>query len=599
MSVTLPVSINADIALTADIVADGEEKRIPTLEEIAGWNSGTGGGLPEGTNLDEIPDGATRAAVTPADVTKLASYAANDGKTGDAHALVTGNPHGTTAADVGAPTTAQFTTLQTTVTANSTSIDAINTSLTSALATISTHTSQISELQSDVTDLQGGTPGLRWLYGPILGVSNQSFSSAAGSTLQEWNVTLRQPMYLDTASKFNFWAKIPTASTGGSSHIVLPIYKNSSDTDWQILSTGLALSLGTQQGFGAYSGAVNSSLIDTLAKSATGVLVSIGSLNSSSTSAQIAFPHLDVFDSAVVQGGTITLPIGLDDTTDDVSGSGRLAMTNAERTKVGNVPSDTNASLALKAASSDVTASLALKANSSDVSASIATLTTAVSLKAASSDVTAALALKADSTAVTASLALKFDSSDATLKAPLLSPVFTTPTLAGTPASTSTGTQIVDAAWVLGKSYLASLPSHSHSVSDLTSGGLPLSSTLANLQAQISALSGGANDTYATLTVTSTAVVNLPDNDVVFIEHTGFNAQLRIPATLSKKAHVCVLLGNPNTANFAGATGSSQTIKGAGGGGLTFASGTDSGAVSRVLAPDPDTTNFPNRWRIF
>ncbi len=596
----MAVLINTQQELTADIVADGIEKRVPTLEEIAQWNGGTGGGgLPEGTTLDEIPDGETRAAVAPTDLDKLAAYEINDGKTGDTHAvIVTGNPHAVTAAEVGAPTLSAFNAVSTALDVAEADIAALDTRLDTAEGTIGAHTSQISALESDVDDLQGGTPGHRWVYGPALGPTNQSFNTAAGSSLQEWSVALRQPMFLDTVDKFQFWAKIPTASTGGSSHVVLPIYMNSSDTAWQILSTGLAITVGTVQAWGTYSAQVASSLVDQLALSATGVLVSAGSLNSSSTTAQIAFPRLDVFDSAVVQGGTISLPIGLEDTDDDVSGSGRLAMTNAERTKLGNAPSDTNASLALKAASSDVTASLALKAASSDVAASIATLTTAVSLKAASSDMTAALALKADSSTVTASLALKSDSSDVTaslaLKAPLSSAVLTAPTLASSPASTSTGQQVVDAAWVLSKSFLTAVTAHSHPIADVNG----LGSTLSNLQSQISALSGGAGETQAVMTITNTTPVNLPDNDVIYIEHSA-NAFVRVSSGLSKKAHVLVLLGNPNTVNVAGSTGSGQTIKGAAAGGLTFASGTDAAAVSRVLIPDPDTGSFPNRWRIF
>ena len=232
--------------------------------------------------------------------------------------------------------------------------------------------------------------------------------------------------------------------------------------------------------------------------------------------------------------------------------SDKKFVTDAEKAKLANVPSDTNASLAGKA----------------DGAAT-----------------TAALATKADAAALTAALASK---------APLASPGLTGSPTAPTPAIGDNSTKIATTAFVKAQNYLTSVPPHTHAIANVTG----LQAELDDLQGQINILTPGGT-TKAVLAVTNADPVNLPDHDAVFIEHSGVNANVRIPASWTKKPHTLVFLGNPNTCNVAVATGSGQTIKGVTGGGLTFTSGTDAAAVTRTLIPDPDTTGFPNRWRIF
>lgn len=100
----------------------------------------------------------------------------------------------------------------------------------------------------------------------------------------------------------------------------------------------------------------------------------------------------------------------------------------------------------------------------------------------------------------------------------------------------------------------------------------------------------------ALLAVSSTATIDLPDADVIYVEH-SVNAAIRIPATWSKKAHALVFIGAPNTVQLSAAAG--HTIKGAvPAGTITFASGTDAAPTTRTIMPDPQPALFPNRWRI-
>lgn len=128
------------------------------------------------------------------------------------------------------------------------------------------------------------------------------------------------------------------------------------------------------------------------------------------------------------------------------------------------------------------------------------------------------------------------------------------------------------------------------------------SSAISALETAVDNLSGGggASATYGVMSITNAATNNAPilDKDVVFIEH-SVDAFVYLTAALSKKPHTLIFLGNPKTITIVGAPGEGQTLKGSTGTGLSYASGTDASAATRTLVPDPDTTNFPNRWRIF
>ena len=155
------ITEGVDIPLATDV-----EHGLMSAEDKALLDSGLGGGgLPEGTTLDEIPDGATRAAVSPADLPKLAAYVADDGKTGDLHATETGNPHGATAEDVGAASAADFDALVIEVGAAATVIDDHEARVDALETTASGHTSDIGDLDTRLDNLEGAAE--QWVYGPF------------------------------------------------------------------------------------------------------------------------------------------------------------------------------------------------------------------------------------------------------------------------------------------------------------------------------------------------------------------------------------------------------------------------------------------------
>lgn len=570
--------LQGQVIINADTVPDGDEKRIPTYTEIEDWNNGTGGGGPFIGSLDDVPDSETRLAMTVPERELLATYTAGQGTVGDTHALRLDNPHATTAEQVGAVTPDDLA---------AHADDTDNPHETTAAQVGAATTATVAALDSRVEALEGGTPGYRWITGPTLVGNSQGFTAQPAAST-EWTSSFYQKVYLSKASKLRAWVKIPTA--GYSTAVVFPRYTTdlTGATGWTDI-TGMNISLAATAPKGIVSAIVD---IPSGALAENGVLLTVaGSGGDATATPQITNYRVDWYDSANVAGATIELPIGMDDTTDDTAGTGRLALTNAERSKLTNLPSDTNASISALVSSISEKAGQdsfdGLAATVDEHEDTIATLATQASLADLADvvDTKASEADLADGLAGKASLPVGLaDTTDSTASGGRLA--LTTAErgkLALVPADTITA--------LAGKS--ASV--HTHTVAQVDT----LQATLTSLQDQINELGGGAGNTQAVLTVTSAAAVNLPEADVIYIEHSGVFANVRIPASLSKKAHVLVLLGGPNTVNIAGAVGAGQTIKGSTGSGLTFASGTDAQAVSRILIPDPDTTNYPHRWRIF
>jgi hypothetical protein len=578
------IIISTQIALNADTLPDGDLKRVPTKEEIALWNAGGGGDdLPEGTTLETIPDGTTRLAISLVDRQKLDAYVENDGKTGDAHATRQDNPHVVTAAQVGAPTVAAFD-------AAAAAIDALDTRMDSVENTNSSQSTAISALETAVDNLSGGNPGFRWI--PLRAITNSNILTDMPAATTEWTSAVRTRYNFASAQKMR--ASCRVSAVGHSSAVARPVYSTNGFSSFTEI-TGMDISLASTTPNGIYSAEID---IPSGLKTAGDVLISVaGNGGNDTADPSLVGYTIEVFDSAVVTGA-FELPIGLEDTEDDASGSGRLAMTNAERSKlsgieagaeVNDVTSVHGRNGAVVAASGDYTTDQITESTDKKF------VTDAEKAKLANvpSDTNAALDSKADGAATTAALSNKADSDTTTAalatKAPIASPTFTGTPTAPSPATNDNSTKLATTAYVQAQP----VKSHIHGSTADVSG---LDPRLAAIEADIAALTGGSTATKALLTVVNATAVDIPDQDVVFIEHSGVNANVRIPASWTKKPHTLVFLGNPNTINIAGAIGAGQTIKG---GSLTFSSGTDAAAVTRTVMPDPDTENFPNRWRIF
>lgn len=562
-----------------DAALENHEQRIAALES---GEVGSGVGLP--VSLSDTTDSTNRLAMTPVERAKLAVYTENDGKTGDAHVTRDDNPHAVTAAQVGAPTVAAFD-------AAAAAIDALDTRMDSVESTNSSQSTAISALETAVDNLSGGNPGFRWI--PLRAITNSNGFTAMPAATTEWPSSLRTRYNFATAQKMRASCRLSAAGASGA--VARPVYSTNGFSSFTEI-TGMDISVASVTPSGIYSSEID---VPSGLKTAGDVLISVaGNGGNDSANPTLVGYTIEVFDSAVVTGA-FELPIGLEDTEDDTSGSGRLALTNAERSKlsgieagaeVNDVTSVHGRNGAVVAASGDYTADQITESTDKKF------VTDAEKAKLANlpSDTNAALAGKADGAATTAALADKADSAATTAalatKAPLASPALTGTPTAPTPTTNDNSTKIATTAFVAAQP----VNPHTHASTADVAG---LDPRLASIEADVAALSGGSSATKALLTVSNTTAVNIQDQDVVFIEHFGVNANVRIPASWAKKPHTLVFLGNPNTINIAGASGSGQTIKG--GTNMTFTSGTDTAAVTRIVMPDPDTTNFPNRWRIF
>lgn len=569
-------------------VVDIPDAKLLSDEDRAALDSIGGSGGPSlPISLEDTTDSESRLAMTVVEREKLAAYAVNDGKTGDACALRRDNPHEVTAAQVGAPTIVEFNTV-------ADAVDALDTRMDAVESTNSSQSSAISSLQTDVENLSGGNPGFRWI--PLRAITNSNILTDMPAATTEWTSAIRVQYNFASAQKMRASCRVSAA--GHSNAVARPIYSTDNFSSFTEV-TGMDISLASTTPNGIYSAEID---VPSGLKTAGDVLISVaGNGGNDTADPSLVGYTIEVFDSAVVTGA-FELPIGLEDTSDDTDGAGRLAMTNAERTKLSGVESgaqvNTVASVhgrtgPVVAAAGDYTTAQLTESTDKKF------LTDAEKAKLANvpSDTNAAIAAKADGAETTAALTSKADSSAVTTalgaKAPIDSPALTGTPTSPSPATNDNSTKIATTAYVQAQP----VKTHTHgSAADVS--GLP--ETLTSLQNQINALSGGSSVTFDLLSVINTTPVDMPNADVVFIEHSGVNANVRIPASWTKKPHTLIFLGNPSTINVAGATGADQTVKGAtSGGGITFSSGTDASAVVRTVAPDPDTTNFPNRWRIF
>lgn len=573
-----------------------------------------GGGLPEGTTLDEIPDGVSRLAISPADRDRLANYVANDGKTGDAHAVVTGNPHNLSADVLGVPDDAEFAGLVSVVDAQGIASGVLDDRITAAELEISDLVAETGVLDTRLDNLEAGSAA-QWVFGPVTNGNAQSFANMPAS-VTAWPGTLTREVSLWKTSRLFFWAKIPAADTNTDAALR---HQYTTDltgaTGWTDFP-GADIDLNTTSATGRISSVINTP------SGVTGqefVLIrSCGVNGGGDQTPQITFPQIVMemtalgapgggggggVDSWNSRTGTVNPQTG-DYTFDQISETATgKKYTATEQTKLAGIASGAQVNTvssvfgrtgAVVQVSGDYTT--AQVPDSSDrryvtdsEKARLANVpsdtTSAINAKADAAATTAAIATKADDVATTAALASK---------APVVSPTFTGTPAAPTPATADNSTKIATTAFVKGQGYLTAIPAHTHPQSDVTG----LVAAIADLQAQISALSGGGAITQQEISITSTAATPIPDKDLIYIRHTT-NAFVTIGAELSKKPHTLVFLGNPNTVNVSGGVGAGQSVLGASGSGITYASGTDAAPVSRILSPDPDSVNFPNRWRIF
>lgn len=613
------IIVPTQIALNADTLPDGDLKRIPTKGEIALWNTGGGGGLPEGTTLEEIPDGITRLAISVVDRQKLDAYAENDGKTGDAHVGNLSNPHQVTAAQVGAPTTEAFDELDAALVTAETAISGLSDRMDTAEGTLSDHTDSLGDLNTRLDNLEG-TANSQWVSSQIMVGNGQSHANL-GSGPTVWNTCKTPKVSLWRATRMYLWSVVNTADAVSS--VLRAQYttdlSEGTSSGWTDFS-GSDIALGTT----AVTGRAGS-IIDVPAGAKTQEFVQIrvvGIGGNGSGTPIISWPVIVRELSAIGSPG---------------AGGGSVDSWNGRTGTVNPATNDYSYDqIAETATGKKFTATLKSKLDAIEAGAQVNTVAsvhgrTGAVVKAAGDYATADLTVSTDKNFVTdaektrigsaklpddtiAALSGKASTDDGitstersklvnvpsdtnaslALKAPLASPTFTGSPTAPSPSTGDNSTAIATTAFVKNQGYLSSIPAHTHV--DADSPGL--NSRMTTAEAQIAALSGGGSITKATMVITDTTPVNLVDVDLIFIEHTT-NAFVRIPAALSKKPHTLVFLGNPNTVNVAGATGSGQTVKGAVSSGLAFTSGTDAAAVTRTLVPDPDTTNFPNHWRIF
>lgn len=593
--------LQGQVKINADTIPDGDDKRIPTLGEIAGWNEGTGGG-PFIGSLDDVPDSADRLAMVPDERAKLAAMSATQGLTGDAQVLVQAE---------------QIAAIEEADAAAVVRLDALEAADTALVARVDaledadiTHESDISALDTRLDNLEGA--GKQWVHGPFMVRNSQPLSNMPAA-VTPWTNSLARKVSLWKSSRLFFWVHVGTVDTNTGAAVRHQYTTDLvNDTGWTDFS-GADISLTTTAGAGRFS-----SIIDTPAGCQTQEFVLIrccGVNGGGNQTPTISFPaiamEMDAIGAPGSGGGSVDSVFGrtgiVTAATNDYSydqiaeTSTGKKYTATEKTKLAGIAAGAQVNTvtsvhgrggAVVAVSGDYSTGQLTE----DADKKFVTDAALAKLANVPANTTSELADKAAlADGITSSERAKLSNAPAdtiaelSAKAPLNSPALTGAPTAPTPASSTNNGQIATTAFVKNQP----VNTHEHPQSDV----IGLEADLADLQNQIDEISvGGA--TRSVLSVTSATAVNLPDTDVIYIEHT-VNANVRIPADWTKKPHTLVLLGNPNTVNVQGATGSGQFIKGASGSGLTFASGTDAAAVIRTIDPDPDTANFPARWRIF
>lgn len=344
-------------------LATPDSPGLMSAEDKTKVDEGVAGGLPIGTTLDDIDDGADRFAVDSVALGKLAAYTLDDGKAGDTHAaIVTGNPHGTVLADIGAAAATDLTALSDAVDVATSDLadltatvgtissdldieeaalavhlaDEANPHATTAAQVGSPTTSDFNTLAGRVDDLEGAGPaaGLRWIYGPDF-VRDIAVGTDLPAAETVWSGLLIREMNLSTASKIRGYCVVTTGGT--STSVVRPQYTTdlTGASGWTSI-TGMDISLDVAGTSGIYSAEIT---VPAGAKDVDGVLLRLVSQGGNATEdPAIGYYTIDVLDSASVTGsGGATLPIDLSDTTDSSASGGRLAMTTAERSKLGGI----------------------------------------------------------------------------------------------------------------------------------------------------------------------------------------------------------------------------------------------------------------------
>lgn len=611
----MKLMITTSQPLTADIIADGVEKRIPTVDEIAGWNNGNGGGgLPDDATLDDLPDGETRVALSPADVVRLAAYVENDGKTGDMHAISSNNPHGTTAADVGAATAEALAVVATSLATAEGEIGSLDGRVDALETTATAHTNELSSLDTRLDNLEG--TGKQWVHGPFM-VRNAQPLSYMPAAVTPWTNGMARKVSLWKSSRLFFWAHVGTADTNTGAALRFQYTTDLvNDTGWADL-TGADIPL-TTTAMAGRAGAI----IDTPAGCKTQEFVLIrccGVSGGGNQSPTISFPTIAMeLDAIAAPGGggsgvasfngriNAVTPQADDYSYDMIAETTTgKKFTATLKTKLDGIAAgaqvNTVASVhgrgdAVVAQSGDYTTDLVTEVTNKKyvTDADLAKLANVpantasdIAAKASTTDLTNGLSSKADAAATATALAAK---------APLASPALTGNPTGPTPATGDSSQSLATTEFVKNQGYITSVPTHGHAIADVGGAGPDgLAAKLASLQTQIDQLTHG-DETAVRLQVLSTAPVNIPATaDVVFVEHLTSAANLVIADGTARKAHTLVFLGNPNTVNIK-ASGS-QTLRGNPAAGYTYTSGTDGAPVSRTIFPDPDPA-FPSRWRI-
>lgn len=590
---------------------ENHEQRIAALEANPG-----GGDAVLPVSLDDTTDSETRFALTASEKLVVDSLAVNQGAAGDLHATATGNPHGTTAGDVGAPTAAAFTSLSNDVDAAEAAIANHETRLDAAEATIIDNTADIASIDTRVDNLEGA--GKQWVVGPFMVRNAQSFTNMPAGPAA-WTNTLAQKVSLWKASRLFMWCQIGAADTNTNAAVRLQYTTDLvNDTGWTDFS-GMDVPLSATSNPGKFSSIIN---VPSGAKTQEFVLVRAAGVNGGGNQTPtISFPTLFIeldaigapgsgggsVDSFNGRTGTVNPATG-DYTFDQISETATgKKYTATEQSKLAGIASGAQVNTvtsvcgrtgAVVATTGDyTTAQLTESTDKKHVTDAEKTRIGSAKLP---DDTIAALAGKAAlADGITSAERTKLGNvpsnttTDLASKAPIDSPTFTTAAFAPTPGTSDNSAKIATTSFVKNQGYLTSVPSHTHAQADVSG----LVAAIADLQTQINTLSGGASSTKTTMTVSSETPINISDYDIVIVDHST-KAFLRIPDTLSKKAHVIVMRGTTAglTVNIAGATGQAQSVDGASGTGLTFTSGTKQNAATRIILPVPGNDNL---WAIF
>lgn len=602
--------LTGQVRINADTIPDGDERRILTNEEIEALQSGGPGGPGLPISLDDTDDSESRLAMTAVEREKLAAYAANDGKTGDAHAVRDDNPHAVTAAQVGAPTAAAFDALSADVDTAEAAIASLDSRLDDAEGAIVSHTAELASLDARISNIEDTST--QWVYSGVTVFGSQSFANMPAA-VTPWQAGKIIKVSLWKASRIFFETVVGTADTSTGASLRHQYTTDLSGASGWTDFSGADISVETT------SSGRDSSIIDVPAGAKTQefVLLRAAGVNGNgSGSPAVSFPRAVIELTAVsAPGGGGSGVASFNDRTGSVSPAtddytfdqiaettGRKAFTATLKTKLDGVEPgaqvNTVASVhgrtgAVGAANGDYTTAQLTESTDKKF------VTDAEKAKLANvpSDTNAAIAAKADGAATAAALASKADSSATTSalagKAPITDAVLTNPKRSSQLGSGATGQELVDAAWALSK-FLQSLPNHEHPLADLPE----VVAALDDLRTQVENLAGGSNTTTAKMVVSNSTAVDMPNQDFILVEHGGasFTANLRIPASWTKKPHTLALNGNPNVVNIAGSPGSGQSVYGASGGGLSFSSGTAGNLVTRTLIPHPDDNT---KWIIF